>query len=69
MIPRLIGQTAGWKDTQVGVPYNIPPTAYDSKNPFSQACSEGGICGALGLLDQGLQKESDMVQACAVEVF
>ena len=73
MIPRTISVNqrsgCGWRDRQVGIPYNIPPVANAAKNSFSAVYSESGICGALGLLDQDCSKESDMVQARVVEVF
>ena len=35
-----------------------PPTKF----PFSATCNEYGICGAFGLLDQGVSEQLDMAQ-------
>ena len=44
----------------IGIPWNIEPTKNPAKVSFSEEYNTGGICGALGLLDQ----VADMAQMC-----
>ena len=45
----------------VSAPYDIAPIRIPAKLSFSARYSQDGICGALGLVDQGVSEGSDMV--------
>lgn len=47
----------------MSIPWKIAPVRSPAKIAFSQKYKEYGICGALGLSDQGLAEESDIGQA------
>lgn len=49
---------------RVIIPKNTAARKIPAKIAFSPTYIEYGICGALGLLDQGISPESDMARAC-----